>query len=202
MEPDSTELSFNLIVACDRQGGIGKNGGLPWQLPGDMAFFRRTTLSTLDRQRRNAVIMGRKTWQSIPEKFRPLKGRLNVVITGNRQLSAPPDVPLAGSLEEALRLCSTAPSIEQIFVIGGGAVYAAALQHPGCRRVYKTEVQGSFQCDTFLPDLSERFRLLPAADSPLQTDGEISYLFRIYERGGPVAADAQPASQPVSWAPQ
>ncbi len=77
----------NLIVAATARGGIGKDGRLPWELPTDMAFFRTTTLATSGAAgKQNAVVMGRKTWASIPAKFRPLKGRLNVV------LSTSPDV--------------------------------------------------------------------------------------------------------------
>jgi dihydrofolate reductase len=76
-------LPVNIIVAATASGGIGKNGGLAWTLPADMAFFRATTMAVTDSARQNAVIMGRKTWASIPAKFRPLKGRLNVVLSSS-----------------------------------------------------------------------------------------------------------------------
>ena len=73
----------SIVVACTKEGGIGKGGQLPWKLPGDMAYFKRVTTDTegAPPDVRNAVIMGRKTWESIPQKFRPLPGRLNVVLT-------------------------------------------------------------------------------------------------------------------------
>jgi dihydrofolate reductase len=73
----------SLVVAATPGGGIGAAGALPWSLPSDLAFFRQVTTSTADATKRNAVIMGRKTWASIPAKFRPLKGRLNVVLSGS-----------------------------------------------------------------------------------------------------------------------
>jgi len=77
------------VVATERSRGIGKDGGLPWKLPGDMAYFKALTSTTRDGKRVNAVVMGRKTWDSIPDKFRPLPGRLNVVLS--RSFGAPGD---------------------------------------------------------------------------------------------------------------
>lgn len=77
----SSGVGLQLVVAVERSGGIGKAGTLPWSLPGDMAYFRELTSKTRDPARQNAVIMGRKTWESIPDKHRPLKGRLNIVLS-------------------------------------------------------------------------------------------------------------------------
>ena len=75
---------FSVVVAaCKQTRGIGAGGKLPWRLRGDMQYFKQLTRSTADPLKRNAVIMGRKTWQSIPEKFRPLADRLNVVVSSN-----------------------------------------------------------------------------------------------------------------------
>lgn len=73
--------TVDIVVAATRAGGIGIGGALPWQLPSDMAFFKSLTMKTQDPAKQNAVIMGRKTWSSIPPKFRPLKGRVNVVLS-------------------------------------------------------------------------------------------------------------------------
>ena len=75
----------SLIYASTLTGGIGNKGELPWKLPADMAFFREIT-SVAQQGKSNAVIMGRKTWASIPEKFRPLKGRLNIVLSGSEDV--------------------------------------------------------------------------------------------------------------------
>lgn len=74
-------IHMNLIVAMDDRGGIGRNGNLPWDLPAEMARFTKLTTLTTNRGNKNAVIMGRKVWESIPPKFRPLKNRLNVVLS-------------------------------------------------------------------------------------------------------------------------
>ena len=80
---------FQLVVAAAKNMGIGKEGGLPWSLPGDMAYFKYLTSRTRDAAKQNAVIMGRRTWESIPAKFRPLKGRINVVLTRLASLQGP-----------------------------------------------------------------------------------------------------------------
>jgi dihydrofolate reductase len=75
------------VLAATPTGGIGLDGGLPWRLPGEMAFFRDLTTKTRDAAKRNAVLMGRKTWDSLPPKFKPLPGRLNVVLSASGAVS-------------------------------------------------------------------------------------------------------------------
>lgn len=87
-----TSPKLTLIVACTASNGIGKNGNLPWRLSKEMGYFARVTTST-PANKRNAVIMGRKTWESIPDKFRPLKERINIVVT-SRDLSESVAMPL------------------------------------------------------------------------------------------------------------
>ena len=79
--PAASVLPVSVIVAASKDWGIGKDGDIPWRLPGDLAHFRKVTLGTVDPERQNAVLMGRCTWESIPPKIRPLKGRVNVVLT-------------------------------------------------------------------------------------------------------------------------
>jgi dihydrofolate reductase len=172
--------TFDIVVAADRNRGIGKNGGLAWHLPGDMAYFKNVTSTSADQSKKNAVIMGRKTWCSIPEKFRPLKARLNVVLTRDNALELPDGVKRSAGLDEALTVCDLL-EIETVFVIGGAAVYAAALQHAQCRRVYFTEVRETFDCDTFLPELDQRFVLVPQETDDVRRDGDVEYVFKIYE---------------------
>ncbi|KAI0448715.1 dihydrofolate reductase [Xylaria acuta] len=166
-------LELTLVVAATRSMGIGRNGTLPWTgLKKEMAYFARVTkrLPSLLNQdgnppAMNAVIMGRKTWDSIPPKFRPLKGRLNIVISRShaeppaRGINAETEAVKVGSLEQAiqyLRSSSTAAQAGKVFVIGGAQIYAAALQLEEARRVLLTRVMSDFECDTFFPlQLSE-----------------------------------------------
>ena len=79
---------FSIIVAFDSQYGIGKNGQLPWSLPSDLKHFKEITTAVTDPAKKNAVIMGRKTWESLPEKFRPLPGRVNMVLSQRGELKS------------------------------------------------------------------------------------------------------------------
>jgi len=179
-------LDLTLIVAAAaRDMGIGRNGTLPWKgLKKEMAYFARVTkrpppsalsASSEEKQQtrklQNAVIMGRKTWESIPPKFRPLPGRLNVVISrtvgdevvkgGVADEAKRADVLTARSLEEALALLQKRHQDEKgdgdvgrVFVIGGAQIYDAALALPETRRIVLTRVrkeEGEFECDAFFP---------------------------------------------------
>ncbi|KAI6091891.1 dihydrofolate reductase-like domain-containing protein [Hypoxylon rubiginosum] len=162
---------LTLIVAATRTMGIGRNGTLPWMgLKKEMAYFARVTKRLLPATASapatmNAVVMGRKTWDSIPPRFRPLKGRLNIVVSrshGDQQpslnsepASAPEEGPVrVASLEQALEYLKTsadAAKIGRAFVIGGAQIYDAALRLPEARRVLLTRVMTDFECDTFFP---------------------------------------------------
>jgi dihydrofolate reductase len=130
-----------LVAAVARGGVIGRAGGLPWDLPEDMAHFREVTTG-------HPVVMGRKTWDSLPARFRPLPGRRNVVVTRNADWAAE-GAERAGSLDDALALVAGA---ERVSVIGGGELFAAAL--PLADEVLLTEIDLEVDGDTFLPTLS------------------------------------------------
>lgn len=120
--------TYQVVVAATRDMGIGKDGKLPWRLPTDLKFFKDITLTTLDSGKKNAVIMGRKTWESIPLEHRPLPGRLNVVLTrsGSFDIATAENVVICGSMGSALELLAASPyclSIEKVFVIGGGQIF-------------------------------------------------------------------------------
>ncbi len=149
---------LHLIFARSANGVIGKNNALPWHLPEDMAHFKRTTLGC-------PVIMGRKTWDSLPPKFRPLPGRLNIVVTRDPTWQA--DGALrAGSLEAATALC---PPDADAWVIGGAQIYAAALHLADTAVI--TEIAQDFEGDayapTFGPDWRETARETHVATSGL-----------------------------------
>lgn len=131
-------MRIALVAAVARGGVIGRGGTIPWWLPEDVAHFKALTTG-------HAVVMGRKTWESIPDRFRPLPGRRNVVVTRNPDWSAE-GAERAGSLEEALRLVEDA---ERVFVIGGAEIYAAAL--PLADELLLTEIDLEVEGDTFFP---------------------------------------------------
>lgn len=128
-------MSVRLIWAQAHDGVIGADGTLPWHLPEDMALFRRLTTGS-------TVVMGRRTWDSLPERFRPLPGRTNVVLTSDPGWSAD-GATRAGSVEEVLA------GHDSFWVIGGGAVYTAFLPHAD--RLVVTEVALEVDGDTWAP---------------------------------------------------
>jgi len=170
---------FSVIVAFDSQYGIGKNGQLPWVLPMDLKNFKEITSTVTDPSKKNAVIMGRKTWESLPPKFRPLPGRVNLVLSKEGKLKVPSGVICADSLENALNQLST-PNIENIFVIGGAQIYAEVINHHLCQRLYVTHVQGNYDCDAFFPPISKDFFLISASEQ--FEDAGFSFQFCMYLR--------------------
>ncbi len=132
-------MTVALVAAVARNGVIGRDGGLPWRLPADMARFREVTMG-------HPVVMGRRTWESLPEGFRPLPGRGNVVVTRNPDWSAQ-GADRAGSVEDALRLLEAEP---RVCVIGGGEIYAAAL--PYADELLLTEIDVDVEGDTTFPE--------------------------------------------------
>lgn len=131
-------MKLKLIFARASNGVIGLNNALPWHLPEDMAHFRQTTLGC-------PVIMGRKTWDSLPARFRPLPGRLNVVVTRQHDWQAQGALS-AHSLEQACALC---PPDSDAWVIGGAELYRHAL--PLASAAVVTEIDTPFEGDAFAP---------------------------------------------------
>ena len=140
--------NFSIIVAVDKNLGIGRNNDLPWRIKADMAWFKKVT-TTAPEGGTNGVIMGRKTWDSIPEKFRPLPERDNIVISRNPERIKAPHA--ADSLDAALELACK--QCEKIFVIGGASIYEEAMKHPQLGELFITHIDRSFECDTFFPSL-------------------------------------------------
>jgi dihydrofolate reductase/thymidylate synthase len=173
-------MTFDVIVAADEAGGIGKEGKLPWKLPGDTAFFKRVTSETTVPDRRNAVIMGRKTWETIPPRFRPLDGRLNVVLTRQADYSVPDGVVVSTSLAGALESLAKRSDIERAFVIGGGEIYRDAVTMPQCRTIFLTRVEGRHDADARFPELGGEYHLIE--ESARHEENATGYRFQTWER--------------------
>lgn len=184
--PPEPRRTFQIVVAATKEMGIGKDGKLPWKLPSDMKFFKEITSSTSAPLKKNAVIMGRKTWESIPDQFRPLTGRLNVVLSrsGSFDIATAENVVMCGSLGSALEMLAAPPysmSIETVFVIGGGQIYREALSTPNCDAIHITEIENAFECDTFVTPIDASvFR--PWYSSLPFVENDIRYSFTTYVR--------------------
>lgn len=149
---------------------------MPWHLPADLRHFRDVTMDAVP-GKTNAVIMGRKTWESIPEKFRPLPGRTNIVITSHAHYILPPGVNRAGSFQEALDICCDASrgDLGRVFVIGGARVFTEAVHHAACQSLYLTHIDGVFDCDVFFPHIPSCF--LELSRSERSNDNGVSLYF-------------------------
>jgi len=162
--PNAFMQRFTIVVAVDQALGIGRINGLAWKLKEDMKHFKELTTAGSEM---NSVIMGRKTWDSIPAKFRPLPNRINVVISRTQNVAFAQSVT---SLDAALELPAG-----KVFVIGGGEIYAMAIQHPQCEELIITKVSGTYKCDTFFPPYEDRFQL----DSVLKLGNEDGIVYQI-----------------------
>ena len=161
-----------IIVAVDEENGIGKNSQLPWNLKKDMKHFVEITTKTKNPKKINAVMMGRTTWESIPEKYRPLKGRKNIVLTSNNNYKAK-GASISNSLDKAFSLIT--PEIEKVFIIGGGKVFEETITHPKLTGIYITKVHGKFDCDTFFPKIPKKFSLVKKLGSDEENSTKVDY---------------------------
>ncbi|MDA7415340.1 dihydrofolate reductase [Xenophilus arseniciresistens] len=159
---------INLIYARAANGVIGANNTLPWHLPEDLAHFKRQTLGA-------PVVMGRKSWDSLPPRFRPLPGRTNIVVTRQSDWKAE-GAQRAGSLQEAFAL---AGDVNELWVIGGAQIYAEA--EPLARRAIVTEIAQDFEGDAFAPTLGPAWRET-ARESHIAASG-LPFAFVTYEHG-------------------
>ena len=160
---------INLIYARAANGVIGKDNAMPWHLPEDLAHFKRLTQGW-------PVVMGRKTWDSLPPRFRPLPGRTNLVITRQPDWQAPGAQP-AASLADALAQCSAS---EEVWIIGGAQIYAQA--EPLACRIEVTEIARDFDGDAFAPPLGPAWRET-AREAHVSKDGW-PFSFVTFEKAG------------------
>lgn len=162
--------ALTLIGAVARNGAIGKDNGLLWSEPEDLKHFRRVTMD-------RPVIMGRRTWDSLPPRFRPLPGRRNVVVTRDAAWHAD-GADTATSLDAALALLEGAP---ETFVIGGAQIYELAM--PFATRLLLTEIDQDLDGDTFFPDFDRRAFAVTAREPRIAGNG-VGYSFVTYEKPG------------------
>ena len=156
-----------MIFARAANGVIGNNNEMPWHLPEDLAHFKKITLGS-------PVIMGRKTWDSLPAKFRPLPGRTNVVITRQAEWQAT-GAQAASSLAEALALCHAASNV---WIIGGAQIYAQA--EPLASRIEVTHIEKNYEGDAFAPVLSGQW--IPIHSETHISSNGLNFSFITYTR--------------------
>ena len=180
-------MNINLIYAKDLNNVIGNQGALPWHIPEDLAYFSQTTANDL-------VIMGSRTWQSLPEAFKPLPGRLNLVVTTNTSLT--PEILSKGGIV----FCDNKPTdIKKVFrhfkdvghydtawIIGGSSLYEQAL--PYANYAYVTEIEATYCGDTFAPTL-EPANWIKISNKRVTSKAGVNLNFCVYENQYPHDVD-------------
>jgi dihydrofolate reductase len=165
-------MIISLIVAVDNERGIEVGGNIPWmgKVPADMKLFKERTMG-------HPVIMGRTTYSSIG---RALPGRSNIVLTHAERFTLP-DAIVCNSIAQALEHCATLPGNDEVFIIGGGSVYAQTIHLAD--RIYRTLVDSTFGADTFFPEMPEReWRLTGGLATPADEKNQFGLCFTTHER--------------------
>ena len=166
---------FNVILALDQNNGISKDGNIPWYLPNDLKYFKRLTSATNLQLKENAVIMGRKTCESLPDKFLP--NRLNIVVTRNTSYNND-GIIVCKSIEEALSHCK---NDSQPFIIGGGEIYTQTIDIAD--KIELTRVYKNYDGDAYFPEIpEEKFNLIKEETNEINGDEKIKYSFLTYKR--------------------
>ncbi|WP_308862357.1 dihydrofolate reductase [Paenibacillus radicis (ex Xue et al. 2023)] len=164
-------MIISMIYAMDEQGGIGIDNKIPWRLPEDMAFFRRTTTG-------HTVLMGRKTFESVGSK--PLPKRRNVILTRDTSFTAE-GCEVVHTVEAALELIGSGDAEEELFVIGGAEVYNLFMPHAD--RLYITEINHQFQADAFMPGIDKsQWKAASRVKGVKDEKNPYDYEFVTYER--------------------
>lgn len=165
-------MIISLIAALSKNRVIGKDNDLPWHLPDDMKYFMQTTKT-------HHVIMGRKNYQSIPEKFRPLPNRTNIVVTRQQNFIAP-KCTVANSIEAALEIALNNNEPE-VFIIGGAEIYNQGLA--SANKLYLTEIEAEIDGDTYFPDFNKsEWREVSRVHHTTDERHKYAFDFVVYEK--------------------
>jgi len=173
---------FSIILAVDNENWLWNNNDLAWDIPEDRKYFKNITTRTQDKDKQNAVIMWRKTWESIPEKYRPFKHRQNFILSKSYQNNTknPYGAFQFQDIDVCLKEISKNPHIENIFVIWGGQIYNAVLSHPHFKKAYITRIYHKYHCDTFFDGLWLDFDAV--SRSEMKQYDWIEYEFLVYKK--------------------
>jgi dihydrofolate reductase len=181
----TSKIPITAIVAMTPTRGIGQNGGIPWpKLKKDMFFFKTTTTGSGNNC--NAVIMGRKTWSSLPKTQQPLPNRFNVVLSTNAKLreqkNIAQNVLIFPSFEMAIHHLNGMDTIQHIYAIGGERVYEEALKHPQCQNIFVTQLLKEYQCDTHFPPLPKNQHWEVKDEGPVFQQDDIHYVIKTFTK--------------------
>ena len=164
---------LNMIVAHCRNRGIGINNKLPWKLKKDLKKFKDLTIGDGN----NSVIMGRKTWESLPDKYKPLPNRKNIVIS-NKLNFISNSVPVFNNLKTAKKYVIES-GYKENWIIGGSELYKTALEEIDLYEIFVTNIDNQFVCDTFFPDLSE-YSYFKIDESGDNFENNLKFKYEVY----------------------
>ena len=178
-------MKFSIILATDEKNWIWKDNSLAWKLPADMKYFKKITSKTTDLAKMNAVIMWRKTRESIPAKFRPLDQRINCILTRsikNDDIWSPIDdfTLYFNSLIHCLSELESKENVENIFIIGWATLYNEVLNHEMLDKIYLTKVKWNHNCDVFFDWVPDNFIAESYTDS--EEEKWLEYSFWVYKK--------------------
>ena len=178
-------MKFSIILAVDDKNWLWKNNDLAWKISADLKYFKNITSSTTDLAKMNAIIMWRKTRESISSKYRPLPQRLNCILTRgikNDDIGSPIDdfVLYFNSLERCLSELESKENVENIFIIGWANLYNQVLDNPMLDKIYLTKVKWDYDCDVFFDGIPDNFIVESYTDGEIEND--IEYSFWTYEK--------------------
>ena len=174
-------MNFNIILAVDDKLWIWKNNNLAWRIKEDMEYFKDITSNTSDKSKKNALIMGRKTWESIPEKFRPLPGRINCILTRKiTKIEENNSIFYFNSIDKCLKELSKNKEIENIFVIWWANLYNQVLGTPKLEKIYITRIKWDHNCDVFFDWIPENFILDSTSEE--KQENNIKFKFEVYKK--------------------
>ena len=167
-------MNVSIIAAIGKNNSIGKNNQLLWHLPADMKFFKDKTTG-------HFVLTGRKNYESIPEKFRPLPGRTNIVVTSNKNYNAP-GAHVVTSLKEGIDFAEKMNASE-LFIIGGGQIYLESMLNNLASVLYITHVDEVFEADTFFPSINPlKWHKTMSINCTKDDKNRFNYEFATYKR--------------------
>lgn len=170
-------MILSIIVAASENNVIGEDNKLIWHLPDDMKFFKEKTSGHL-------IITGRKNYESIPEKFRPLPNRVNVIITRQKNYHAPGAI-VVGSIEEAMKYAAEKHGSEEVFIIGGAEIFKQT--YSACDKIYLTRVHHYFEGDVHFETPSEKnWKLVHSEKHKADEKHKYSFTFETWERRIPI----------------
>ena len=178
-------MKFNIILATDSNNWIWKNWWLPWKISWDLKYFKKITEETKDLAKLNWIIMWRKTWESIPAKFRPLPNRINCILSRSlkyEDINSKIDnfVLHFNNFDHCLNELSSKENLENIFLIWWATLYNQFKNHPYLEKIYLTKVEWDYECDTFFDWVPNDFIIESYTNT--KEENWIKFSFWVYKK--------------------